>query len=209
MIRSTVFYLKCALYTTFRIFKEGEQHYGFLPDTVRTAEERLQISRFFFWTAWVASAPRLGGDASYTNNWPPDKSIGNVPAPSVMLSIALLLFSWRGLVKKERWHDGVLKLSFCGLNGGLFLMSIGTLLPVGVIQGWVSFQDGLWAARDASFFEQGTVLLLGTLRIIPDLIIIVLGVLPLTYFLFTTYPHLKAIAVKDGESVWERLGIKL
>ena len=126
-----------------------------------------------------------------------------------MLSIALLLFSWRGLVKKEHWHDGVLKLSFCGLNGGLFLMSIGTLLPVGVIQAWVSFQDGLWAARDASFFEQGTALLLGNLRIIPDLIIIVLGVLPLTYFLFTTYPHLKAIAIKDGESVWEKLGIKL
>lgn len=126
-----------------------------------------------------------------------------------MLSIALLLFSWRGLVKKEHWNDGVLKLSFCGLNGGLFLMSIGTLLPVGIIQAWVSFQDGLWMARDASFFEQGTALLLGNLRVIPDLIIILLGVLPLVYFLFTTYPHLKAVEIKGGESVWEKLGIQL
>jgi len=49
-----------------------------LPGTVRTAEERRQIGRFFFWTAWVASATRPGTDHSYTNNWPPDRSVGNV-----------------------------------------------------------------------------------------------------------------------------------
>jgi nitric oxide reductase subunit B len=44
---------------------------------------------------------------------------------------------------------------------------------------------------------------------IPDLIIIGLGVLPLAYFLLTTYPHLKAAEIKEGESVWDRLGIEL
>lgn len=126
-----------------------------------------------------------------------------------MLSISLLLFSWRGLVKKEHWNDGILKLSFFGLNGGLLVMSFLTLLPVGLVQAWVSFQDGLWAARNATFFEGTTVVLLGNLRVIPDLIIIVLGVLPMAYFLFTTYPHLKAVEIKEGESVWEKLGIKL
>ena len=33
--------------------------------------------------------------------------------------------------------------------------------------------------------------------------------LPLAYFLFKTYPHLKAAEIKEGESVWDRLGIKL
>ncbi len=126
-----------------------------------------------------------------------------------MLSISLLLFSWRGLVKKEYWNDGALKLSFWGMNGGLALMAIMTLLPVGIIQAWVSFQQGLWVARDASFFEKGTVMLLGNLRVIPDLIIIVLGVLPLAYFLFTTFPRLKAVEIKDGESVWDKLGLQL
>ncbi|MGQ9694949.1 MAG: nitric-oxide reductase large subunit [Thermodesulfobacteriota bacterium] len=126
-----------------------------------------------------------------------------------MLSIALLLFSWRGLVKKEYWQDGLLKLSFWGLNGGLFLMALGTLFPVGVYQAWVSFQDGLWVARDPSFFEREIVYLLGNLRIIPDLIIILLGVLPLTYFLFKTYRYLKGATIKGGESVWQRLGIEL
>ena len=126
-----------------------------------------------------------------------------------MLSIALLLFSWRGLVEKAYWKDGILKLSFWGLNGGLFLMAIGTLLPIGAYQAWISFTDGLWVARSADFFEKGAVLFLGNIRIIPDLIIIVLGVLPLAYFLVTTYPRLKAAEIKDDESVWERLGIEL
>jgi nitric oxide reductase subunit B len=109
-----------------------------------------------------------------------------------MLSVALLLFSWRGLVDKAHWKDGILKLSFWGLNGGLFLLAFGTLLPIGAMQAWASFTDGLWVARSADFFEKGSVVLLGTLRVIPDVIIIVLGVLPLAYFLITTYPRLKA-----------------
>ena len=126
-----------------------------------------------------------------------------------MLSVALILFSWRGMVEKAYWNDGILKLSFWGLNGGLFLMAFGTLLPVGALQAWISFKEGLWIARSADFFEKGPVVFLGTFRALPDTIIIVLGVLPLVYFLFTTFPHLKATEIKDGESVWERLGIEL
>ena len=64
-------------------------------------------------------------------------------------------------------------------------------------------------ARSADFFESAPIVWLGTFRAIPDTIIIVLGVLPLAYFLITTYPYLKAAGIKDGESVWERLGIEL
>ncbi len=79
-----------------KIFKEGEQRYGFLPDTIRTAEQRLEISRFFFWTAWVASTLRPGTDYTYTNNWPPDKRVGNVASTetyfySIAGIVALLL----------------------------------------------------------------------------------------------------------------------
>jgi hypothetical protein len=34
-------------------------------------------------------------------------------------------------------------------------------------------------------------------------------VLPLVYFLFKTYPHLKAQEINEGEYVWDRQGIKL
>lgn len=126
-----------------------------------------------------------------------------------MLSIGLLLFSWRGLVDKAYWRDRILKFSFWGFNLGLGLLTLGTLFPVGILQAWTSYKVGLWAARDASFFERGIVHILGTVRMIPDLMIILLGVLPLAYFLFKTYPHLKAAEIKEGESVWDRLGIKL
>jgi nitric oxide reductase subunit B len=126
-----------------------------------------------------------------------------------MLSIALLLFSWRGLVEGKKWNDRPLAISFWGLNAGLLVMTLATLFPVGIAQAWTSYKDGLWIARDASFFERPMVALLGQLRIIPDTIIIVLGVLPLVYFLFRTFPHLKAHEIEEGESVWDRLGVKL
>ena len=126
-----------------------------------------------------------------------------------MLSIGLLLFAWRGLVDRKQWCDRPLALSFWGLNIGLLLMTLGTLFPIGIAQVWTSYKDGIWMARDASFFERPLVATLGQLRIIPDTIIILLGILPLVYFLFRTYPHLKAQKIQEGESVWDRLDIKL
>jgi len=51
-----------------------------------------------------------------------------------MLAIALILFSWRGLVENRYWDDATLKISFWGLNGGLFLMFLTGLLPSGSIR---------------------------------------------------------------------------
>jgi len=126
-----------------------------------------------------------------------------------MLSLGLLLFSWRGLVRKEHWDDRLLKICFLGFNGGLLLLTLGTLFPVGIMQTWTAYQEGLWAVRDAAFFERKAVLILGTLRVIPDLTIILVGVVPLLWFLIKTYPHLKAQEIGEGESVWKRLGVEL
>ena len=112
-------------------------------------------------------------------------------------------------MQKDHWNDRLLAYSFWGLNGGLLVLTIMTLFPVGIAQAWTSFREGLWVARDASFFDSTFVALLGQLRIIPDTVIIVVGILPLVYFLFRTYPHLKAERIEDEESVWDRLGVKL
>jgi nitric oxide reductase subunit B len=126
-----------------------------------------------------------------------------------MLSIALLLFSWRGLVQREHWNDRLLAISFWGLNGGLMALTLLTLFPVGIAQAWTSYKEGLWVARDAGFFERPFVSLFGQLRMIPDTVIIVVGVLPLVWFLFSTFRHLKAKQIAEGESVWKRLGVDL
>ena len=38
------------------IFKDGLQRYGFLPDTITDEQQRLELSRFFFWTALQSSS---------------------------------------------------------------------------------------------------------------------------------------------------------
>ncbi len=108
-----------------------------------------------------------------------------------MLAIALILFSWRGLVENKHWNDRILCLSFWGLNGGLFLMFSTGLFPIGVMQVWQSYGQGLWAARSAEFYNTPLVQTLGNWRAVPDLIIIVLGAFPLLYFLISTFPHLR------------------
>ncbi len=116
-----------------------------------------------------------------------------------MLAIALILFSWRGLIEDKHWNDGILKLSFWGLNGGLFLMFSTGLLPIGVLQVWHSYKEGFWYARSAAFYELPIVQWLGQVRMLPDTIIIVLGAFPLLYFLLTTFPRLREVG-SGGES---------
>ncbi len=73
-------------------FGEGDARYGFLKDTVSTAEQRKDIADFFFWTAWAAGTPRPGLSYSYTNNWPSDRSVGNFASTEALVwSIGSLL----------------------------------------------------------------------------------------------------------------------
>ena len=113
-----------------------------------------------------------------------------------MLAIGLILFSWRGLVDGRYWSDRILKLSFWGLNGGLFLMFSTVLLPIGLLQVWYSYDVGFWFARSAAFYELPFVQVLGNWRMVPDTIIIVLGALPLLWFLVKTFPRLR----RNGEA---------
>ena len=110
-----------------------------------------------------------------------------------MLAIALILFSWRGLVQREHWNDRLLAISFWGLNIGLALMSLTGLLPIGLYQAWYAYEHGTWWARSAEFYELPVIQWLGNFRIVPDLIIIIVGALPLLYFLVTTYPRLRPL----------------
>jgi nitric oxide reductase subunit B len=84
-------------------------------------------------------------------------------------------------------------VSFWGLNLGLFLMFLTSLLPIGVLQVWHAYEQGFWWGRSAAFYEMPIVQVLGNWRIVPDTIIIVLGALPLLYFLLSTFPRLRKV----------------
>jgi nitric oxide reductase subunit B len=119
-----------------------------------------------------------------------------------MLAIALALFVWRGLVRREYWREGWLKLSFWGLNIGLALMFLIALLPIGIMEFVTSYREGLWAAKSAAFFNRPIIQTLGNLRIIPDTILIVLGALPLAWFTAVAFFHMKPCTVGDCEPIF-------
>ncbi|MCK5077311.1 MAG: hypothetical protein KAR38_13095 [Calditrichia bacterium] len=78
-----------------------------------------------------------------------------------------------------------------------------TLLPIGIAQTLASYRDGFWFARSSEFYNGNLVQILGQIRAIPDLIMILLGALPLFIFLKKTYPKLKQIGFKEEEKIYK------
>ena len=70
-----------------------------------------------------------------------------------MLGIGLMLVCLRALIPGREWKDGLLKFSFWSLNGGLMMMCILSLLPVGLMQTWASVEHGYWYARSSEFMQ--------------------------------------------------------
>ncbi|MHC5212021.1 MAG: nitric-oxide reductase large subunit [Planctomycetota bacterium] len=96
-----------------------------------------------------------------------------------MLAIALALYCVRNLVTEKGWTDRLFRTSFWGLNIGLFGMIALTLTPVGVMQLQHAAEFGFWSARSLEFYQQDTVQTLLWLRMLPDVIFIGFGVVPL------------------------------
>lgn len=90
-----------------RIFSEGKPEWRVRPNLVPDAPDAAkspwhsekplarQLGDYFAWSAWVASANRPGLDYSFTNNWPPDKLVGNAPTRQTVIwsaaSVGILL----------------------------------------------------------------------------------------------------------------------
>jgi nitric oxide reductase subunit B len=85
-----------------------------------------------------------------------------------MLGIGLMLVCLRALIPGREWKDGLLKFSFWSLNGGLMMMCILSLLPVGLMQTWASVEHGYWYARSAEFMQSPTMQNLRWMRVPGD-----------------------------------------
>ncbi|BAX81148.1 nitric-oxide reductase large subunit [Labilibaculum antarcticum] len=100
-----------------------------------------------------------------------------------MLGIGLLLFVVKGLSRAGQWQEGIIKFSFWSLNIGLMLMSVVSLLPVGLAQTIASVDTGMWFARSPEFMQQDYLIVFKWLRSIGDTIFAI-GSITLTYFVF-------------------------
>jgi nitric oxide reductase subunit B len=110
-----------------------------------------------------------------------------------MLGIGLLLFSLRVLQTGREWKEWPVKTVFWTLNGGLALMAVLSLLPIGLLQTWAAVEHGTWYARSAEFMQTGLMQNLRWMRAIGDSIFGV-GGLVLALFVFgliTGHSHTK------------------
>jgi nitric oxide reductase subunit B len=98
-----------------QVFGEGHAAYAIPRGAVSNPERLRHLNAFFFWTAWSAVANRPGDNVSYTQNWPHEPLVGNVPTGESVVwtgvSIIMLLAGicalvwWYASQPREETHD--------------------------------------------------------------------------------------------------------
>jgi len=100
-----------------------------------------------------------------------------------MLGLGLMLFCLRVLYVRRDWKDRFIKVAFWAINGGLTMMVVLSLLPVGFMQTWASVEHGYWFARSSEFLYSPAVQVFKWLRA-PGDIVFALGITILVLFVF-------------------------
>jgi nitric oxide reductase subunit B len=69
--------------------------YAIPVNSIKDSLRMHEMNAFFFWAAWACMTDRPGSAVTYTNNWPPDKTVGNTPSAAIILwtgfSVIMLL----------------------------------------------------------------------------------------------------------------------
>jgi nitric oxide reductase subunit B len=100
-----------------------------------------------------------------------------------MLGLGLTLMCLRALTVDREWKEGLLKFSFWAMNGGLAMMLLLSLLPVGLLQTWASVHEGYWYARSEAFMGTPMMQTLRWMRV-PGDTIFAIGAVALVIFVF-------------------------
>jgi nitric oxide reductase subunit B len=79
-----------------RFFGTESNANGLRRRAITDPEEIEQLTAYFAWSAWAASAERPGHDYSYTNNWPPEPLVDNTPTANVIVWSVLSLIALLG-----------------------------------------------------------------------------------------------------------------
>jgi nitric oxide reductase subunit B len=103
-----------------------------------------------------------------------------------MLGIGLMLFCLRVWQPEKVWKDKILATAFWGLNGGLVLMVVLSMLPIGLMQAWAAIEHGTWYARSSEFLQTSLMQNLRWMRAFGDTIFAV-GVGALGYFVLSLF----------------------
>jgi nitric oxide reductase subunit B len=84
-----------ALFMNDPSMRELRDAYAIPVNTVKDAKRMEEMNGFFFWASWACATERPGSNVTYTQNWPPEELIGNVPTGQLIvwsvISFVLLL----------------------------------------------------------------------------------------------------------------------
>ena len=122
-----------------------------------------------------------------------------------MLGIGLMLYCLRGLKPDVVWREGLIRSAFWSFNIGLTLMTVLTLLPLGVLQLEASMEVGYWYARSAEFMDRPIVDVLVWLRT-PGDVVFAVGALLIAAFVASLWLPSRKTAVPVPEAALTREG---
>ena len=100
------------------------------------------------------------------------------------LALGFVFLIARYLRPDTPFNDKLMKWGFWLLNGGLVLMIVSSLLPIGIIQGYASISEGLWYARSEEFMQQPLFDTLRWVRLGGD-VVFIFGALAFFWQIFT------------------------
>ncbi|HUI66922.1 MAG TPA: nitric-oxide reductase large subunit [Nitrospirota bacterium] len=107
------YYDQIAKWTTY--FSQPVISAGVPAKYIVDPNELRQLTAFFAWTAWASAANRPGKGYSYTNNFPYEPLVGNIPASDAILWSALSLIALLGATAAVLFAFG--KFDYLGWKG--------------------------------------------------------------------------------------------
>ena len=91
-----------SLFSNTSELRDARKAYAIHEEVLPDEAKREKMMAFFHWTMWAASTDRPGEEHTYTNNWPHEPLINNVPTSQnilwSILSVVLLLAATGGLI---------------------------------------------------------------------------------------------------------------
>ncbi|HAY1611937.1 TPA: nitric-oxide reductase large subunit [Staphylococcus aureus] len=179
-------------YTHYRLYKNSDIAFPYKGTFIFLASTGLWNAIGAGALGFLINTPAVNY-FEHGTQWTAAHAHGSMAGVYGMFSIAIALYVFKNITKKEFWTPKVekwIKISCWALNIGLAGMVFVTLMPVGYIQLKDALEHGYWHSRLTSFYEQPLVKAIMWGRMPWDIIFTV-GVIILVVIFIRGYRHLK------------------
>ncbi|HCY1236183.1 TPA: cbb3-type cytochrome c oxidase subunit I [Staphylococcus aureus] len=179
-------------YTHYRLYKKSDIAFPYKGTFIFLASTGLWNAIGAGALGFLINTPAVNY-FEHGTQWTAAHAHGSMAGVYGMFSIAIALYVFKNITKKEFWTPKVekwIKISCWALNVGLAGMVFVTLIPVGYIRLKDGLEDGYWHSRLTSFYEQPLVKAIMWGRMPWDIIFTV-GVIILVVIFIRGYRHLK------------------